>query len=359
MKIVLLDFFNLIKRYTYRVETEFSDLTDGEVISNLTSYILNRIDSILNEVKPQLLYICSDCGFNTRAASVVDGYKANRNKQKSLTDEEKEKSYIEFLKRVMATLPFPFLEVNNTEADMLIGFVINYLSILDKNSKFVIVSSDSDFLQFLSDKTSIYDWNKGLVTADNWIEKYDKHGINISISDYALAKSIVGDKSDNIVGVPGIGWKTVSKLFNILYDNSLNIDRNNINNVTSYIDKLLVDNIISDKKNIEFLTKMKDKLIENKDKIHNNMKVIDISLMETPFSYKIMSTIKRTFNTIPLFNKTEFMDLLKLDRYNDGGNNEEYYKIKGKYLKSSMIFRYYAKIMRASITSLKHMEENK
>lgn len=359
MKIVLLDFFNLIKRYTYRVETEFSDLTDGEVISSLTSYILNRIDNILNEVKPQLLYICSDCGFNTRAASVVDGYKANRNKQKSLTDEEKEKSYIEYLKKVIGTLPFPFLEVNNTEADMLIGFVINYLSILDDKSKFVIVSSDSDFLQFLSDKTSIYDWNKGLVTVDNWIEKYDKHGINISISDYALAKSIVGDKSDNIIGVPGIGWKTVSKLFNILYDNSLNIDRNNIDNIINYIDKLLVDNIIEDKKIIEFLYKTRCKLVENKDRIHNNMKVIDITLMETPFAYKIMSAIRRTFNTIPIFNKTDFMTLLKINRYNDGNNSEEYYKIKGKYLKSSMIFRYYAKVIRNSIISLKHMEESR
>ena len=56
------------------------------------------------------MFICSDSGRNKRAIALSSGtYKANRKRSKSMTDEEKEKNYVEYIKNMMLTLPFPLL----------------------------------------------------------------------------------------------------------------------------------------------------------------------------------------------------------------------------------------------------------
>ena len=93
MNILIIDWMNLVKRYIYT--SELAELEVGEVTQKLTYSILNRIDKLFFLTKPDLVFICSDCGFNKRAAGIVEGYKQNRKKYKSLTVEEREKSYRE------------------------------------------------------------------------------------------------------------------------------------------------------------------------------------------------------------------------------------------------------------------------
>jgi len=96
--------------------------------------------------------------------------------------------------------------VPDCEADDVIGYMSKYAF---KDKRKVIVSSDRDFYQLLDNKTIIYSptWKK-LVTFKEVKEKF-----GISPENFCLAKAICGDPSDNISGVKGVGFKTLSKRF--------------------------------------------------------------------------------------------------------------------------------------------------
>ena len=270
MKILIIDWFNLIKRYNYQLE----DTDDGTFIDEISTNILNRLLNCVSQHKPDLTFVCSDCGFNSRAASVVSGYKKNRKKHKSLTEEEKEKSYIEHLKKLVMTLPFPFIEVKNVEADMIIYCLIEWTKKKFSDVDITLASSDSDFIQLLDKDLKIFDWYKGNITDNNWWEKHKSIGTEFNVKDYALAKSIVGDKSDNVIGVPNLGWKKVIQLFRQVrkhltesyeFSNCTDII-NGINVILNkYSDEL-------DKKELKYFNKYLELLTSTQDKIDKNQR---------------------------------------------------------------------------------------
>ena len=361
MKVLVLDFFNLVKRYLYT--SKLTDLEDSELIDIVTTNILNKINVLVHNFSPDFVYICSDNGNNRRAMAITGGnYKANRKRNKSLTEEEKEKNYTEYLKSVFETLPIPFIDIRDTEADMVIYCLTNYLIKLDNSIEIVIASSDSDFIQLLSDNVKIYDWYKEDIDKDNWYEKYDKNGgLYLSPGNYAIAKSIVGDTADNIAGIKNVGWKKVLKLFNILYScyGQKYIEKFDLT-ATDLI--LLLDDYVSDidNKELEFVNKMLQLIKINKELIDKNQSIIELSNIETPFIYNIMETIKRkTFDDTINFDRKEFMRLLHFERYKDNDENVEYKKIVAKNMKASMTFYTLAKKMSNSAKILKNRMNNK
>lgn len=351
MRVLIIDWFNLVKRYTYTYNLE--DMDPGEIIDTLTTSILNRVCDCIYQTKPDLMYICSDSGFNKRASAVIDGYKANRKRAKSMTDEQKEKSYIEYLKNVAKTLPIPFIEVEDTEADMIIMNLVKWLKKIDDTIDITIASADSDMLQLLDDHVKIYDWYKGDITIDNWYIKHEKHGEYFNVRNYVVGKSIVGDTSDNVTGVHGWGWKKVTKLFTMLdkyYNKSVVVET--VNALMNLIYELLTSDINIDKKDEKFLESTLEMLTENKLFVSTNLTIIDLSFLETPYRFQILSAIERlTFGEKLQFNRTEFLKLLKLDRY---GRDEEYYKILAKNSKASTIFFYMAKKSNISVNMLRN-----
>ena len=107
-------------------------------------------------------------------------------------------------------MPIIQVAIDGIEADDIIGYIVgqNYYDGWEK----IIVSSDKDFFQLASDTIKVYRpiQNK-FVTVGGLLETDKVHPNN-----YALARAIVGDKSDNLPGVKGIGMKTVAKSFPFL-----------------------------------------------------------------------------------------------------------------------------------------------
>lgn len=353
MKYLIIDWFNLVKRYTY--SQDISDLDEAELISSLTINLINKITELISEFKPDMLYICSDNGYNRRATAINSDYKSDRKKFKSLTEEEKEKSYIEYLKKVIYTLPFPFIEVKNTEADLIVHILIRYLKRLDDKAKFIITTSDSDFIQLLNDDVIIFDWYKGEISVNNWYVKY-KLDAWFNHRNYAIAKSIVGDKSDNIKGIYNWGWKKVSRLFNIIdkiFDNKIIIS--NVVELDRYINNIL-DNY-NDKlnsKDKKLLENFKVILSDNNNKklIQTNQSIIDMSNLENPFIYKINSAITReTFERKLKYNQQEFYKLLHLNIHK--GNDTEYAQILQRNAKSSAILMHFSYKINQTVKNIK------
>ena len=180
-----------------------------------TAGFLKILQKLCREIKPDRIVICWDGqGGSQRRKSVNKNYKSGRkplrlNRDvKHMTEEQELQNKIWQQVRLVDYLNnFPIIQLmhESIEADDVISFVCQ-LSDYEGWQK-VIVSSDKDFFQLLDDETVAYRPTQGEVLNKNDItEKFGIHPTN-----FALARAIVGDVSDNLSGVPGVGLPTVAK----------------------------------------------------------------------------------------------------------------------------------------------------
>jgi len=100
--------------------------------------------------------------------------------------------------------------VEQVEADDIIAY-LTQMPEFEKHQK-IIISSDRDFLQCCNDKTVIYQpMKKVYVNTKSILEEHSIHPNN-----FAIARAMAGDKSDNLAGIPGVGVKTIAKRFAFL-----------------------------------------------------------------------------------------------------------------------------------------------
>lgn len=181
-------------------------------------HFINTIKKFLEEHNYDKVIVCWDSESNTSVRKeLYPGYKANR---KNEMTEDQYESYLHQRQRVKQYLEEVFvrqIEVPNNEADDLIG---QYCKIaLDED--ITIFSADKDLTQLISQRVQIYSPIK---------KEYYKFGDNISLNkvefphqNVLLTKVFVGDKSDNISGIDGLGEKTLVKLFPMLQEKSCTI----------------------------------------------------------------------------------------------------------------------------------------
>ena len=220
-KVLLIDGLNLFFR-------NFSAINalnpQGTHIGGLGGF-LNSLGRLVHNHKPTEVYVFFDGAESTnRKKRILPGYKKGRGTRKITNkfiykspDEEHEaklgqlQRVIEYLK----FLPVKTAIINGIEADDAISYLAQSI---DKKS--VIVSSDKDFLQIVSDKISVYrPIEKLMYTPKVMLEKF-----GILPENYIIHKTLVGDKSDNVEGVRGIGPKGVTKLFPSLLSEVLTLD---------------------------------------------------------------------------------------------------------------------------------------
>lgn len=162
--------------------------------------------------------IVFDTEHRTSNHKLSEDYKANRKIDYS-QDEDNPFKHLPYIKLVLKFLKIKTYEKRGTEADDIIASLATQYLKENKSSKVLIASSDSDFYQLLSKEISLIHFGKKglntLFTPSSLKNKY-----NITPKQYVLFKSLTGDSSDNIKGVPGIGPIRASKIINkeILFD---------------------------------------------------------------------------------------------------------------------------------------------
>ena len=212
-RVLIIDGLNMFLR-NYIVVPQISK--NGQPIGGTTGF-LKSLQKLWREMKPSQVIVCwyGRGGSRKRKqknANYKEGRKPirlNRN-VKVLSEEQEKENKIWQMERIWNYLNnFPVIQLiaDEVEADDVISYVCRHSSLRDEQK--VIVSSDKDFYQLLDQKTILYrPVQKKLLTRDTVLEEHGIHPNN-----FALARAIVGDKSDNLDGVPGIGLKTVSKRF--------------------------------------------------------------------------------------------------------------------------------------------------
>ena len=156
---------------------------------------------IFEQEKPDYLAVAFDTGKTFRDA-IFPEYKATRAKMP-----EDLRPQIERIRQLVDTFNIPRLEMEGFEADDVLGSAANWAAKQGLGVK--IITGDRDLLQLVNERTIVYlaGDDQNYITAEDVLRKL--HVRPDQVVDY---KAIVGDKSDNIPGVPGVGEKTTENL---------------------------------------------------------------------------------------------------------------------------------------------------
>lgn len=217
-KIYLLDGHSLAHRAFYALP--LLNNSEGEYTNAVFGFSRMLFKLIDNE-NPDMLAVAFDKKAPTFRHEEYKEYKANRKEMP-----EELQPQIKLIKEMLEVMDIPTLGIDGYEADDIIGTLAKKSE--KQGKEVIIVTGDRDALQLITDNIKVMYTKKGITN----IELYDLDKVQ---KDYELTpkqlidrKGLMGDSSDNIPGVPGIGPKTALKLlkeFPTLEDVLANIDR--------------------------------------------------------------------------------------------------------------------------------------
>jgi DNA polymerase-1 len=129
--------------------------------------------------------------------------------QSKAEEQESINNQMERLIQYLKCLPVTVISIDGLEADDIIGYLANKFQAYDETQQVTIMSADKDFLQLVSPKVSLYSPTKKKVYAPkDVLEEYGVSSIN-----FINYKILLGDSSDNVPGITGLGPKKLIKLY--------------------------------------------------------------------------------------------------------------------------------------------------
>ena len=243
------------------------------------------LEKIIREEQPTHFLVAFDAGKTTFRHSKYSEYKGGRQKTPPELSEQ-----FPYIRQLLDAYHIKHYELENYEADDIIGTLSKEA---DQNDfETIIVTGDRDLTQLATQNVTIYYTKKGVTDVDHYTPEFIAEKYNglkpIQIIDM---KGLMGDSSDNIPGVAGVGEKTAIKLLNQF---------DSVEGVYENIDK------VSGKKLKEKLELSHEDALMSKDLATiNRYSPIKVTLNDTK-----LSDIKDNHEKIELFKKLEFKQLL-------------------------------------------------
>ena len=169
---------------------------------------IRTVQSLSKSYEASKTIVCFDFGKSYFRMNMSDDYKANRKKPKEEEEVKRYDAFFEVLNNLPDMWDEDVLKFRGVEADDTIAHLVMKFEDSEKYDKIWIVSSDRDLHQLISEKTSIFNiFGRREVTVESMYED-----LEITPDLYLLSRIIEGDKSDNIIGVEGIGPKRAQAL---------------------------------------------------------------------------------------------------------------------------------------------------
>ena len=202
-KTVLLDGYSLMYRAFHALQTPMS-APDGTPTNAVHGFVM-MLMKVIEEEKPDCLAVAFDVHAPTLRAQRYAGYKATR---KPMPDELRAQDPI--IRELIGLMHIPILELAGYEADDILGTVSAACE--REGREVVIVTGDRDSFQLAGEWTTILYTKKGITDTVRVTPEYIAETYGVQPVQMIDVKGLMGDASDNIPGVPGVGEKTALKL---------------------------------------------------------------------------------------------------------------------------------------------------
>jgi len=252
---------------------------DGIHVGGLGGFF-RSLGALIRQIEPTSVYVVFDgAGSANNRKNLLPEYKSGRNLQRITnwdvfdSHEDEDDSKIDQIVRIiqyLKTLPVKTVSIDKVEADDIIAYLSKTLPQQDKDKVF-IVSSDKDFIQLIDKNIIVYrPIEKEFYTEETVKEKY-----NMSPSNFIIYKTLMGDNSDKVKGVKGLGEKKLHKLFPELQGRDLTL--NDVYNICEgkFKEHLVYARIIQDidvlEKNYKIMDLSNPMLDENDKKYLNQV----------------------------------------------------------------------------------------
>ena len=285
-KIILLDGNSLSYRAFYAMPALQNK--SGLYTNSVYGFTL-MLERMLEDIKPKYALVAFDKGKKTFRHKTYQDYKGTRDKTPSELVEQ-----FGYVRELLDSYGIKYEEHFDYEADDIIG---SYAKLAEKAGlEVIIISGDKDLTQLASDNITIYYTRRGVTEVDHYTPEFINEKYGLSPEQIIDMKGLMGDKSDNIPGIAGIGEKTAIKLL---------AEYKTVENVLDNIDN------ISGKK-------LKERLAEGKEDALLSKELATI-FTEVPVENKLedLTFSENRSKKKELFEKLEFVSFLKKLAEND------------------------------------------
>ena len=208
-KMVLIDGNNLLFRMFFGIPNKIYD-TNGNMIHGTVGFV-GSILKYIKEYSPNSLMVVFDSEIPSDKYIGDNSYKKNRMMDYGgLSDEKNPFTQLSDIKKCLNYMGIMNLEIPKCEADDIIATICKkYYSLYDQ---IIIISTDKDYFQLIDEKILVISphGKKTVIYTDDLL--YSKFGVYPQ--NYIFFSSLIGDKSDNISGIKGIGMVTAAALVN-------------------------------------------------------------------------------------------------------------------------------------------------
>lgn len=204
-RLILVDGNSLMYRAYYGMAAMGNLKANSKGIYTNAIYSFARMINLLISSDYDNILVAFDKGKHTFRHDIVKDYKAGRS---SMPDEMR--MQIVHLKEFLNIMNIKQYEVDLYEADDIIGTMSK--KALDSGYHVDIYSSDKDLLQLISSNSTVHLTKKGMTELEDFTPEHFKEVYDLDVSQFIDLKAMMGDKSDNLPGIVGVGEKTAVKL---------------------------------------------------------------------------------------------------------------------------------------------------
>ena len=236
---------------------------DGVHIGGLGGFF-RSLGAMIRQIDPTQVYVVFDgAGSANNRKNINPLYKSGRDLQRITNwdafddKQDEDDSKVDQMVRViqyLKTLPVKTISIDKVEADDIISYLCNIV-INKPEDKAFIVSSDKDFIQLVNDNVIVYrPMEKEYYTEQTVIDKY-----KMSPKNFILHKTLLGDNSDKIKGVKGLGEKGLYKKFPELMERDMDLQ-----DIFSICEAKFKDHVVY------------ARVLQNMDEMENNYKIMNL-----------------------------------------------------------------------------------
>jgi len=310
-KILIIDAMNAFIR-NYVMNPTIS--ATGSPIGGTKGFLMS-LQKTARQINPdQIIVVWDGGGGSTKRRALAKQYKEGRKPLKlnraysGMSALEETQNRYDQMKRTIEYLnkmPVVQLMIEDIEADDVIGYICKMPSLREDIK--IIVSMDKDFYQLCDDKTIVYKPVRDeFLNQKRIMEQFDIHPNN-----FALARAIDGDKSDNLPGIKGAGLKTIAKKFNFLREEK------------SYTLVELFKFCRQDKTGL----KLYKDILNEKPKVELNYKLMQLysPSISVQSSHHIKDTVEQF---VPTLNRTDIIKMMSIDGIHDYNWNPLFQKFR-------------------------------